>query len=292
MTCRLKSLDSFEHKAAKPHLDDLGNPKYERPLEQIEDIVGVRVISFFPEAVEAVQNAIATRHAQIEWSDKREQLRRSERFGYQSLHGVITLTEGDCPSDELVGLKLEVQIRTILQHAWAEIEHDVQYKETQVRDAGIRRRFLLLAAQLESIDRELQSIHDDHRALRERASEGSDPGDAPIERSAVRAALEQACPGAPSASDDELDWILTQFERLGMTSMEDVWRVLGAADQQRIQTALGLGYPRGQRRQVDDALLAAFGERYVGEFGGKARVARLTWRLRELRANGLAPPGS
>ncbi len=205
---------------------------------------------------------------------------------------MITLTEGDCPNDDLVGLKLELQIRTILQHAWAEIEHDLQYKETQVRDADIRRRFLLLAAQLESTDRELQSIHDHHRALRERAREDSGAGDAPIERAAVRAALEQACPGAPSASDDELDWILTQFERLGMTSMEDVWRVLGAADQQRIHTALGLDYPRGQRRQVDDALLAAFGERYVGEFTGKARVGRLAWRLKELRANGLAPPGS
>ena len=108
----------------------------------------------------------------------------------------------------------------------------------------------------------------------------------------MRAALEQACRAVPSASDDELDWILRPFERLGMTSMDDVRRVLGAADQPRIHTALRLGYPRGQRRQVDDALLATFGERYVGEFSGKARVGRLSWRLGELRANGLAPPAS
>ena len=246
------------------------------------------MITFFPEAVDAVRHEITSTFARTEWSDKREQLQQAERVGYSSLHGVITLTADDCPNADLVGLKIEVQIRTILQHAWAEIEHDVQYKDTRVRDPGIRRRFLLLAAMLELADRELQAIHDDHRALRRLAQDASGDGDVPVERSALREVLDEAFPGAARASDDELDWILEQLERLGVNSLGDVRRILSAVDAEHVEVALKVKHPRGQLRRVDDALLAAFGDRYVEQFTGASRLGRLRWRLRQLRENGLA----
>ncbi len=41
--------------------------------------------------------------------------------------------------------KFEIQIRTILQHAWAEIEHDRDYKFTGELPINIKRRFRILA---------------------------------------------------------------------------------------------------------------------------------------------------
>lgn len=110
----------------------------------------------------------------------------------------------------------------------------------------------------------------------------------PVERSAVREALDEAFPGAARASDDEVDWILEQFERLGVRSMDEVRTILTAVPAARFDELLKVRYPRGQRRQVDDALLAAFGERYIGLFGADSRVGRLKWRLSQLRKDDLA----
>jgi len=77
-----------------------------------------------------------------------------------------------------------------------------------------------------------------------------------------------------------------QFERLGLRSMEVVRRIV-APSGERVETALRVRHPRGQRRQVDDGLLAAFAGRYVEQFGREVRVRRLD----ELRGHGLAPEG-
>ncbi len=55
-------------------------------------------------------------------------------------------------------MKFEIQVRTILQHAWAEIEHDRNYKFNGVLPSEIRRRFKILAGSLELMDREFNSI--------------------------------------------------------------------------------------------------------------------------------------
>src|SRR5438309_774277 len=63
----------------------------------------------------------------------------------------------------------EIQVRTILQHSWAEIEHDIQYKSVSVIPAEIRRRFMSLAGMLEIADREFQAIQDADKRLTEEA---------------------------------------------------------------------------------------------------------------------------
>jgi archaellum component FlaC len=52
----------------------------------------------------------------------------------------------------------EIQIRTILQHTWAEIEHDKNYKYSGVLPDEIERRLNLLSAVLESADNEFNTI--------------------------------------------------------------------------------------------------------------------------------------
>src|SRR5207249_2570243 len=66
-------------------------------------------------------------------------------------------------------LVAEIQVRTIMQHAWAEIEHDIQYKAVETIPSRIRRRFMDLAGLLEIADREFQAIADEDEALRAEA---------------------------------------------------------------------------------------------------------------------------
>ena len=57
---------------------------------------------------------------------------------------------------------MQVQVRTVLQHAWAEFEHAIRYKGTIPEEHGpdLDRRFTLAAGLLELADREFSMIHD------------------------------------------------------------------------------------------------------------------------------------
>ena len=92
--------------------------------------------------------------------DKRRQA-ELDRFGYRSLHYICAPAPSFFEQHGFVympELRFEVQLRTILQHAWAEMEHDLGYKAPEAIPAQIRRRFSRLAGLLELADEEFLSI--------------------------------------------------------------------------------------------------------------------------------------
>lgn len=133
-------------------------------LEQITDLAGVRLITHYEDDVGRVAELIESEFSiDVENSiDKRKAL-DPDRFGYLSLHYVISLSEGRAALKEyqsFSGMKVEVQIRSILQHTWAEIEHDTGYKSTVEVPKHIRRRFSRLAGLLELADQEFIGIRE------------------------------------------------------------------------------------------------------------------------------------
>jgi ppGpp synthetase/RelA/SpoT-type nucleotidyltranferase len=87
-----------------------------------------------------------------------------DRFGYQSLHYVAALSvarTGLAEYGRFTGLRVEIQIRSTLQHAWAEIEHDLGYKSAAGVPRDIRRRFSRIAGLLELADEEFSVIRRD-----------------------------------------------------------------------------------------------------------------------------------
>ena len=62
-------------------------------------------------------------------------------------------------------VKLEIQIRSILQHAWAEIEHDLCYKNSTPLPRKIKRRMYRLAGVLELADKEFSAVKYDLNRL-------------------------------------------------------------------------------------------------------------------------------
>lgn len=166
---RAKDLESFGKKASKESETNPSEPKYLHPLKEITDLSGVRVIVFFPKTVEEIDTAIDEQFEVIEKSDKSEILWKQEKLGYQSVHYLIKLKSNRTELPEyqsFAKLVAEIQVRTILQHAWAEIEHDIKYKSTITIPISIRRRFIALAGLLEIADREFQSIQDDDKKLK------------------------------------------------------------------------------------------------------------------------------
>ena len=112
---------------------DPNSPKYENPLTGITDLAGVRIITYFPDTLAQVDRMLVDEFEIIEKSNKGATLLQEERFGYQSIHYLVKLKGERARLAEYRNLKdgvVEIQIRTILQHAWAEIEHDIQYKSS------------------------------------------------------------------------------------------------------------------------------------------------------------------
>lgn len=134
-------------------------------LSEVTDISGVRITTYFEDDVDRVVQIIEQEFQIDEQNsvDKRTLL-DPDRFGYLSTHHVVSLTSGRCNFPEyrrFKHVKLEIQTRSILQHAWAEIEHDLGYKTKQEVPRAIRRRFSRLAGLLELADSEFIAIRDE-----------------------------------------------------------------------------------------------------------------------------------
>ena len=131
-------------------------------LSDVTDLAGLRIVTYFSDQVDEIAGLIESEfqldhHNSI---DKRADL-DPDRFGYLSLHYVVSLSPSRAALTEyraLAGLKAEIQIRSILQHAWAEIEHDLGYKTATEVPRPVRRQFARLAGLLELADGEFVSI--------------------------------------------------------------------------------------------------------------------------------------
>lgn len=177
---RVKSEESAAVKVAR-RVTDSGEP---RSLETLNDMLGLRVITYFQDEVDEVARLIAEEFLIDEANtvDKKAAL-EADRFGYVSVHYIAWLSQSRVALTEYrpyAGLKFEVQIRSILQHAWAEIEHDLGYKAEAVPRA-VRRRFSRLAGLLELADDEFVGIRDEVSAHQAAARKTIEQGALAIE---------------------------------------------------------------------------------------------------------------
>jgi len=152
---RTKNKASLENKILQ------ANDKYNR-LSDITDICGIRIITYYEDEIDKISDFIRSHFSIDEENsvDKRKKL-SPDRFGYLSLHLIVNLPLnkfglGSVASDHTC--KIEIQIRSILQHAWAEIEHDLEYKNPAGTSDETKRRFCRLASVLEFADREFKDI--------------------------------------------------------------------------------------------------------------------------------------
>jgi putative GTP pyrophosphokinase len=204
ITSRPKSRKSLAGKIAK-------NDVQYKNLSDLTDLVGLRITTYFSEDVDRVAEAIATEfNIDTENSvDKRRSL-AADRFGYLSLHHILSLKDSRCELTEykaFKGIKVELQTRSILQHAWAEIEHDLGYKSEVEVPQHIRRRFALVAGLLELADKEFDGIKKELESYREEVLANIDttPASFLIDADSVRAFIE----GSPIVK-----WLDTEIIRI------------------------------------------------------------------------------
>lgn len=160
---RVKTKDSLSEKLSRP------GKRYD-DLEQVTDLVGLRVVTFFEDEVDAVAALVDKEFELIpQYCVDRRSFAEPDRFGYRSLHYVCKLHQTRREHTETGGYcneLFEIQIRSMLQHAWAEIEH-FGYKSEVGTPYAIRHRMSRVAGLLEIADREFVDLREESLAYRE-----------------------------------------------------------------------------------------------------------------------------
>lgn len=158
VSARAKSPERFLGKALKRRED--GALKYEHPFEQIQDLVGARVIVFYKQDVEAVSDAVDRYFRRIEGKDLVPDA--VNQFGYVGRHFILAMPE-DVVDDGADYSKMpqffELQVKTLFQHAWSEAEHDLAYKPNEPLSTLQQRQIAFTAAQAWGADQVFEQLH-------------------------------------------------------------------------------------------------------------------------------------
>ena len=178
---RPKSVGSFAEKCLRKR------HKYDNPVTQLTDLCGARVIVNTLSELEALSEFVET-HFVVDKPNSdtfTDRLKPSE-FGYRSVHYIVQLPETDKVADialppEIEDRTAEIQLRTFLQHAWAELAHDRLYKNKVKLPRSLEREVARFSAALEdteaSFDRWITRVdgfnisYGAHLSAKERASE-------------------------------------------------------------------------------------------------------------------------
>lgn len=131
--------------------------EYTNPTAQMTDMVGVRFVVLLRTDLDVLDRCILGCQQWVSSRDRHfefEVLEDPTVFEYQSVHYVVRNREVFLADGVLIpeDMACEVQVRTLLQHAYAELVHDRIYKEDKTVPANARRLVARCMALMESTD--------------------------------------------------------------------------------------------------------------------------------------------
>jgi putative GTP pyrophosphokinase len=187
LQCRVKSRDKLKGK----YLDTRKNYKQ---LDDITDLIALRIVTYYEDEVDRVAEVVK-REFDVDPQrsvDKRET--EPDKFGYYALNFVCKYPKRrTCQTEykKFDGVWFEVQITSILRHAWSEIEHP-WYDLKEAFPAHIKRRFARMAALLEIAESEflaLKNLQSDYKRAVAVQVEAQVP-DIPVDSVSLRTFIE------------------------------------------------------------------------------------------------------
>ena len=171
---RIKSFQSYYKKLLRQKPQEASSSD---SLVCLTDMMGIRIICAFLEDISVVREQIEqifdVREVEVKGASQ-----SFKEFGYESVHVLVGIPEScmpeNVPDDKKIPPELvcEIQIRTILQDAWAEVEHELVYKtEFTPFDMPLRRKLASMNASLSLADIIFQEIRDYQKKLQSEMNE-------------------------------------------------------------------------------------------------------------------------
>ena len=222
VTGRVKDFESFAEK--------INRKKYLKPFEENEDFCGIRIIVYYQRDIQIIQEIVNREFTILESTIKAEQLAVNE-FGYRSNHSIVKIKNEwlSAPNyRELQEIKIEVQIRTILMHTWAEVEHKLAYKNKDQVPKELQRQLSILSAKFEESDDQFQKLKDDIEKYRDDiklsvVSHGGLPEKSELNYDSLIALLDYYLEGYPRNRASALSLLnRLNLEQLSIKDVEDL----------------------------------------------------------------------
>ncbi len=154
VTYRAKSLNSFCEKILHKSIKN--------PLKEITDLSGVRIVYLYLSDCPKIEALIENEFKVIEKANKVKE-QEPDRFGYGALHFLVKLGKeaSGARYDDLKDLVCEIQVRTILQDAWAIVGHHLSYKQESDVPLALIRKLNALSGLFETADDQFDKLRDE-----------------------------------------------------------------------------------------------------------------------------------
>lgn len=286
---RVKTEMSAQEKAQRR--DENGELKYPGGPERLDDLIGIRVILYVESDIDAVAIALSNQFICHDDEDKTAVNRKSGGIGYAGRHLTLEVPSEGAPAgcEAFATQRFEVQVRTVLQHAWAEFEHDIRFKGTIGHNAEISRAFTMASTLIELADQQFVIISDILKRLQSETTATAAEETRPLDAASVQLVLDRIFPEYPRSQAGQYGWLVDVLAANGVDTVSAAEKWFEAADRDKVIRMMGYRFSPGQVRVADDFLLQALGEKYVAatkSVGDDSnREGKLRSRLRRLRSD-------
>lgn len=302
---RAKSLSSYQEKSMMKRED--GAPRFSDPSAQIHDCVAARVIVFTTRARNDLADLIDLHAVVIERHNPGDR----KHNGYDSEHLVISGLRNPDERTRYVALAryldnyagLEIQLRSVAGHAWAEYEHDIRYKSAayhELSDDGRRQidQWFVEAGGMRRVMDEIFGKIEDRLITIDQAEESDaanpaagDPDEEfsedldprQLSEETLSEVVQTRFPDADRGDVSTLRQILTEIRALGVHTVGELEVALANVEEGQVARLMDYPGDTSGLRRLDDELLATFTERYVAGASAEDRQQFLRLRLRRVR---------
>ncbi|APT93663.1 GTP pyrophosphokinase [Corynebacterium phocae] len=278
---RVKGWPSLKAKAKKKKD---GRLMYPHPWEDINDLVGARITVYHSTVIPTVIEVLSQSFDIVRSVDKAAETRISGGFGYGSHHLVCQVTREVEELAEYEGLRFEIQLRTVLQHAWAEFEHDIRYKQgPKPPTPQVDRLFTLAAGLIELADQQFDDI------AKLMSTNTAAPANVSINADTLPGVLAMLLGDTyPRSRSDRYRFLEELLDAHGLDSLSAIQELLDDKEIKRLHATMRYRTQPGQIRLLDDLLLAKFGREHItktAKLGDRAdRRRQLGRRLKLITA--------
>lgn len=226
VTHRAKTLDSFCEKITRKNIKE--------PFKEITDFAGARIVYLYNSDLPKIESLIENEFEIVEKINKTDTA-GADRFGYGALHYLVKLGNNALGAryNNIKDLVCEIQVRTILQDAWAIVAHHLSYKQEADVPLTLRRKLNALSGLFSTADDQFNLINiERENYITESNQQAKDNSPAFLKQEInldnLSAYIQWRLPDRIHKSTQELVYLLEEMKKFGYHKINQLEKVVNA----------------------------------------------------------------